>query len=123
MARLRKSRPSRELSIPRYNTRSTTRKVHQSKVVQPKALTIANRKPVNKRRFRPGSKALKEIRHYQRDIIYSIICSIILITAIHFNRDRIFATTIAISTYYQGNQREFIKCSSFSVFEFHKCKK
>jgi len=76
MARLRKSRPSRELSIPRYNTRSTTKKVDQSKVVQPKAPINANRQPVNKRLFRPGSKALKEIRHYQRGIKSTFIIAV-----------------------------------------------
>ena len=77
MARLRKSRQSRELSIP-YNTRSITKKVHQGKVVQPKAPISANRQPVNQRRFRPGAKALKEIRHYQRGIKSTLIIAIVL---------------------------------------------
>lgn len=64
MARLRKSRPSLGLSIP-YNTRSTAGKAHQTKLVQPKPQSTT-RQPANKRRFRPGSKALQEIRHYQR---------------------------------------------------------
>ena len=66
MARLRKSRSSLGLSVPYYNTRSTAGKNHQTnKVVQPKALPTT-RHPVKKGRFRPGSKALQEIRHYQR---------------------------------------------------------
>jgi len=65
MARLRKSRSSRGLSIS-YNTRSTAGKGHQTnKVVKPKAPSTTCQS-AKKRRFRPGSKALQEIRHYQR---------------------------------------------------------
>ena len=65
MARLRKGRSSLGLSVP-YNTRSKAGKSHQTnEVVQSKAPSTT-RQPTKKRRFRPGSKALQEIRHYQR---------------------------------------------------------
>jgi len=66
MARLRESRSSRGLSIP-YNTRSTAGNGHQTnKVAQPIKAPSTTCQSARKRRFRPGSKALQEIRHYQR---------------------------------------------------------
>lgn len=67
MARIRKSRSSRGLPFP-YNTRSKAGNSNQTtKVVQPKAPST-NRQSAEKRRFRPGSKALQEIRYYQRGL-------------------------------------------------------
>jgi len=65
MARLGKGRSSQGISVP-YNTRSTAAKSHQTnKVVQPKT-PYTTRQTAKKKRFRPGLKALQEIRHYQR---------------------------------------------------------
>lgn len=51
--------------MPRYNQRESPRGASRRKSQQPVRRSVVEKSP-KKRRFRPGQKALKEIRHFQK---------------------------------------------------------
>lgn len=78
MAKLKRSKSAPFIIMTRSQTQSTTNQTASSPSVmevsvqtEPAPQTSKFKTSTNKKRYRPGDKALKEIRHYQKGFLFS----------------------------------------------------